>query len=635
MKTGVLLTGLIFSGLLLSGCLSEDVLIRQVSASARPNYGQTISAKELSPMASNLLANLTLRDAYDKDPASVITQIEQFYRHDARPELLLALANLSWSAGVRSATAEPDFAASAYLSTMVYAYTYLARLDQPKQEPYNPQRFMMMRMYNQAQTELFAYLKARSLLFHSSFQINALNGRQVFFSAPKFDLPVLLEDFDDIQLCADYRPERLLHISYRFGIGTPLIFQLRKGAKLADENVHAGQTLPITLVTQFGRNSEQQYSAQMYFIDTLEQETIELGSAAPKEFPLELDFSTPLAYMTKRQPLYNFLRYALNPGETQQMQGLYLLQPYDPDRIPVVFVHGLMSNLRTWLQMVNTLQNDPEIRKRYQFWGFSYSSGNPILFSAKELRDSLDQLVAREKAHGVSTKNLERMVLVGHSMGGLLSKTLIMNSDGKISTAAFDLPWDRLEAEMSEDQRKLLHGMLAFTPRSYVRRIVFIAVPHRGSELATSWIGKIGSGLITLPSTLAADTRDVLSHLRRYVHPHELQTEDLLPSNGIDNLRPNNPTLVFLDNIPFAPDVPYHSIIGNEERGNTPGGSDGVVPYSSAHLDGATSELVVKSGHSAQQQPLAILEMRRILLEHLQSYPDTRREEHQVDSLLK
>lgn len=101
-----------------------------------------------------------------------------------------------------------------------------------------------------------------------------------------------------------------------------------------------------------------------------------------------------------------------------------------------------------------------------------------------------------------------------------------------------------------------------------------------------------------------------------------LQPDNSKFQTGIDNLDPNNRTLQLLETIPFRPGVPYHSVIGNRKEAGIPGGSDGIVPYASSHLDGAVSELVVKSDHSAQQNPLAIREIRRILLEHLRQYPD-------------
>ena len=91
---------------------------------------------------------------------------------------------------------------------------------------------------------------------------------------------------------------------------------------------------------------------------------------------------------------------------------------------------------------------------------------------------------------------------------------------------------------------------------------------------------------------------------------------DGLPSS-VDNLSRDNPLLMTLQNLPLAAGVPYHSIIGQNAPGPVEEGSDGVVPYVSAHLDGAASELVVHADHSAQDTPDTIGEIRRILMIHL------------------
>ena len=96
--------------------------------------------------------------------------------------------------------------------------------------------------------------------------------------------------------------------------------------------------------------------------------------------------------------------------------------------------------------------------------------------------------------------------------------------------------------------------------------------------------------------------------------------KELEEFNGIFNLAPGGMALKLLNALEL-PKIPYHTIVGNTE-GTLPGGSDGVVEYASSHLDGAASEVVIKNGHSVQQNPLAIQEIRRILLEHLKNYPE-------------
>src|SRR6266480_2625826 len=131
--------------------------------------------------------------------------------------------------------------------------------------------------------------------------------------------------------------------------------------------------------------------------------------------PLAANFSAPISYY---EPPANLLLVgvmgALRSAHYEKKTGLYFLQPYDPDRIPVVFVHGLISTPFDWVQTINGLQADPEIRERYQFWVFAYPTGNPVLYSALRLRE---ELIKIDKFY----PNHRPYVVVGHSMGGMLT----------------------------------------------------------------------------------------------------------------------------------------------------------------------------------------------------------------------
>jgi hypothetical protein len=74
-----------------------------------------------------------------------------------------------------------------------------------------------------------------------------------------------------------------------------------------------------------------------------------------------------------------------------------------------------------------------------------------------------------------------------------------------------------------------------------------------------------------------------------------------------------------MNTLPLPKDVPYHSIIGDRGRGDTPNSSDGVVAYWSSHVDAAKSEKIVPSSRSANQNPEGIAEVERILKQHLGS----------------
>jgi len=249
-----------------------------------------------------------------------------------------------------------------------------------------------------------------------------------------------------------------------------------------------------------------------------------------------------------------------------------------------------------WRPTINAIDSDPELRGHFQFWVFAYPTGNPILLSALRLRESLTriyQLYPRTKG----------MILIGHSMGGLVARMQSVRSERVLWNAVFGQNSDRLYATLPPDS--LVKKALIFDPNPRVKRIVFICVPHRGSYLATSWIGSLGVSLIWLPATVISRVELViLSPMLRDIGFKRLPT-------GINGLSPRSPVLRSLDTLPIA--VPYYSIIGDRGRGDTPNSSDGVVPYWSSHLDGAQSELIVPGPHGSFALPQTIAELKRIL----------------------
>ncbi len=94
----------------------------------------------------------------------------------------------------------------------------------------------------------------------------------------------------------------------------------------------------------------------------------------------------------------------------------------------------------------------------------------------------------------------------------------------------------------------------------------------------------------------------------------ELAEQDLTSVKG---LSPHNPALLALAQALVDRCVPYHLIEGDRGLGGGMNGSDGVVPFRSSHLEGAESELVVPADHAAFTHPLAVLEIKRILHEHV------------------
>jgi pimeloyl-ACP methyl ester carboxylesterase len=378
------------------------------------------------------------------------------------------------------------------------------------------------------------------------------------------------------------------------GIGAPIVVVGRT------ENPHFRQQYefrrvyaPTTVIVRFSGRQ-----ARLEFIDPLNTEKITLNK---KAFLLAADFDAPTAVLIARErPEKLGLSRVMNPGAYANTAMLCRLQQFDPARTPLIFVHGLQETGASWAPMIDSLRDDPLIREHYQFWFFTYPSGYPYPYAAVLFRQDLDGI---ERAF----PNHKRVVLIGHSMGGLICRLMMTDSGDKIWRDFFATP--PAKTPLAGDTRKLLEEALIFSHRPDVQRVIFISTPHRGSDLASNWIGRIGAALVRTPRLFAstyAATKPLL------IADPAARPLNRMP-NSVDTLEPNDRFVEAVNKLPITPGIPYHSIMGDRGRGDTPNSSDGVVPYWSSHLPGAQSELIVNSDHGAQYNLQAIREVERIL----------------------
>jgi pimeloyl-ACP methyl ester carboxylesterase len=309
----------------------------------------------------------------------------------------------------------------------------------------------------------------------------------------------------------------------------------------------------------------------------------------------------------------------LHPEEAEQLTGLYMLEPFQPDKIPVVMVHGLWSTPVTWMEMFNDLRSDPAIREHYQFWFYMYPSGQPFWFSAARMRDDLAHMRAALDP-GRRHPALDQMVLVGHSMGGLVAKLQTVDSGDEFWRTLSEKPFAELDAD--PDVRDGLAEAFFFDPNPSVRCVITIGTPHRGSEFSndlTTWLGR---KLIDVPSKIMQGRHQLVSRNPEYFLP----AAPLNVTNSIDSLSPKSTVLPVLLAAPSGPWVKYHNIVGQAPRtGFTSaaaiwlaGEGDGVVSLASARLDHAASQIVVPADHqTVHRHSQSILQVRRILREHL------------------
>lgn len=407
----------------------------------------------------------------------------------------------------------------------------------------------------------------------------------------------------------------------RDGLGAELVAMTDRRVVRKDSGVQAWSETPfpaVTAVASFpGATLDEVLSTQKVHVvgyDPFRQDSITL---AGREIPLAASFTSGYGLWLARSGFATqSLLTLVGKGEVLEKPHVYLMQPYDPNRRIIIMLHGLASSPEAWINVANEVLGDEALRQNYQIWQVYYPTNAPLAFNNKAIRTALERTLEHFDPGGTAQASRD-LVLVGHSMGGVLSRLMLSSSGDRL--------WDALLAEYPLEGRKLervqkeLGPYVKFEPLPDVRRAIFVAAPHRGTPFAENRISRWAAGLVKLPVSVLGRISDVAQLL---IVPGSANAEVLTrPLNSIDNLSSNDPFVRLSADLPLSPNVRYHSIIGSYK--STPelllnATSDGVVPYVSSHLAGAESELVIPSGHSVQETPEAIMEIRRILHVHLE-----------------
>lgn len=411
------------------------------------------------------------------------------------------------------------------------------------------------------------------------------------------------------------------------GMGIPLAGLAPQGVSQPHANVlkDNGNVHTLTAILDFDRMVDGK--PVLRTIPRLMNEHVFIGRNKVRH-PLAANFSVPIALFWKLSDADGTeLLGAFRPKKAISTMGLYFSEPYDPKKIPVLFTHGLMSGPATFANLTNRLLADPVIRENYQFWFFGYPSGLAWTIPASRQREALEELMKAYNPRGTS-REMNNIVMVGHSMGGLITRFNNSSKPWTLMKGLFELPpetfagmtldnWKTSLEPLHCDEHTLeqLQNNFIFSPARGVTRIVYMATPHRGSTFADNWIGRLGQRLIDLPADMLEEVTRIATLSRGMFLLNPLQLKDELTS--IRQLSPNSSLVKYMSELRGSPDVPVHSIIGDRGRNDTPHSSDGVVKYRSSHLDWSASEKIVPSGHSVQDDPAAAVELRRILREHL------------------
>jgi pimeloyl-ACP methyl ester carboxylesterase len=598
-------TALLVLCLALAACGTPIAVERVVARIAQAELtGNALTTGRLSESTQIALRRLDLLGVYAENPEAAIQAVTAIVAADAGDrDLLFALAEMAFL------HAEKSNDRSYFLATVVYSYAFLfPPLAADRPNAFDPRLRTAADLYNRALTRGLA----------------AGDGEHVDLRAGDYPLPfgTLSIAFDRDALhwagrdLSGFVPAAELHIKglqnrYRdAGIGAPLAADLVPNGDQRGFQVARVAKVPMTALLRLDISpaalASGRFNGELTLYPGDAERKVEIGG---QPVPLENEPSAAFAYALSNPAIWKTELAGFFQGDlfNNLPTQLVALEPYRPGRIPVVLIHGTASSAGRWADLINDLQNDPVVSERFQFWLFTYNTGNPVPISALQLRTALDAAVSKldPDRHDPALHN---MVLVGHSQGGLLAKMLVINAGSRMFDAFSSKPLDALN--LTDESRDTIRKALFVTPMPDVTRVIFIATPQRGSFVAGESLAQLIGRLVTLPlnvTRLAAETlvgnRDALTLEGRSVR-----------LGSVYGMTPGSPFITTIASIPVAPTVTAHSIIAVKGDGPVETGDDGVVKYSSAHIDEAASEVVIRSGHSVQSNPRTVAEVRRILL---------------------
>ena len=566
-----------------------------------------ISTGRLSEATRVVLHHENLSEQFDTDPEAVRASLHsRLAAGKSNPDLLYALAEISFLRAAETGWHQHS------LSAAVYAYAFLFPED-AKQRPsaFDPRFRTACDIYNRSITRAFASAdRSRLELRSGRFPLSFGTIDVTFDPARARWGDQLLSNFTP----ADELGVTGLNIRYRrAGIGASLAADATPPAQEKGFQVEPEVKVPVTALFRVEAPWRSLAAGRLRGVIEIYPafEPNEVAIAG-QSVPLEADTTTAFAFSLSDPKVWKsefagFFDGSLFDRTAAQLVGL---EPYRRGQIPVVFIHGTGSSPGRWANLINDLQSDPVIREGFQFWTFSYATGNPTSFSAERLRAALQQAVLKLDPDG-KDPGLRQIVLIGHNQGGLLAKWMTIESGSRLWDTLSDKPPEQLR--LAEENKSLLRRIFFVRPLPEVRRVIFIATPHHGSFVADDSIAELIARLVTPAGRVLSALSDLTQDNAEQLNLRPASTR----FGSVWSMSPDNPLLQVFSTIPVSRRVAAHSIIAVKGNGPVETGDDGVVSYQSAHIPEAASELVVRSGHSVQSDPHTVNEVRRILLLHL------------------
>jgi pimeloyl-ACP methyl ester carboxylesterase len=417
-----------------------------------------------------------------------------------------------------------------------------------------------------------------------------------------------LAGYDRVLLANSIHEIGLRHEYKIDGKGTPLVVYTKNPEHTPEERHYptSGITLGITAV-------KEARPGQLPLLKLYDSfDPVVVRSAAGPD-PIAANYTATLAvlYSHARKVAGSSFASFIRPDDPRFATGVYLIHPYDPNKIPILFIHGLLGSPLSWQNLTNDLCSDPKVLEHYQPWFFLYPTGQPVLESASQLREDLEatQRLFDPSGSAIASRHV---VVVAHSMGGLLAHTLVSDSDNALWNVFATKPLNSLK--LSSDEKDLILKYFFFRHQVSIDRVIFLSVPHRGSVLAGGILGSIGNRLIRHSKSPAQAMKELAAQYPGILSPYFARVNARGGPTSLFWLAPN-PLVSRLAELPIK--VSIHSIIGHIGPLKGPGSTDGLVEYNSSHLEGAESEKIVPAGHYLMDHPETVAEIKRILEENI------------------
>lgn len=615
---------------LLPGCNAPTAVYVGESNFIKHSFENQLNTSGLTVDARNFLVTNCLYNKFNDNPVEVINicaeqvnlkKSDIIIEHNVR-RTLKVIIELCIYIGNKNERPENEII-KYWMSACYFSYRYLfdQELTPAIADLKTPDTGSVILYYNYSLYQLFNYMEKNKLIYKDTYSIPMLSG-VINFNKAYSNLPWSIDTFKRFFNCFDYQSVNLNEKIFSKGIGVPLGGIPADNDRFPDigELVKIIKYLyPCTFLIEFDNLNEnsKEITATPKFFDFFKSAYIDINS---RKILLSNSYSAIIAKFLNVYPLEAETGYFFNPGRMiyNNLMGIYFTAPFDKNKIPVVMIHGLISNPQSLYQMFNTLMQYSEIRDNYQFWFYFYPTGQPIMLTTYILRGILDEI---NKNYNMLDKNSKYndMVLVGYSLGGLIAQLAVQKSNGdSIEKIIFnnkeldDLKIDKLHKERIEK-------LLSFKPLEFVKDVIFISTPHRGAQMA-DWVGmQMLADFASSPQDYYLDYKDTFIFLSKFARKYN---DHIITGNALNNLSPASDFIKVTQNLPYSKDVKIYSIIGDEKKAGRLGGTDGVTPYSSAHLNNVEREVVINSDHHSIYLPACAKEVLRILLENIQKNKD-------------